>query len=153
METYDAYIVAPIVNGTDIIRNPNVIKIHEVINNIVKLHNIKVDIYSPANIKINSETESRKSIDSALCVIIIVPTEYMRKFMLPIAHTISRNKKLYVLLLDEELKKVQAGVIANGYENVDVDNEALKSDYFNTFCNFIISAKEETRKLNGQDTG
>lgn len=149
MEKYDAYIVAPIANGTDIMRNSNVMKIHEVINNIVRLHNIKVDIYSPANIKINSETESRKSIDSAQCVITIVPTEYMRKFMVLIAHTISRNKKLYVLLLDEKLQKVQTGVIANGYENVDVDNEAWKSDYFNTFCNFIISAKEERKLTNG----
>lgn len=145
METYDAYIIAPIVNSTNIIRNLNLIKIHEVINNIIKLHNIKVDIYSPANIKINSEDEGRKSIDSALCVIVIVPTEHMRKFMLMIAHTISRNKKLYVLLLDEELKKVQAGIIANGYEDVNVDNEASKSDYFDIFCNFIISAKEEKR--------
>lgn len=141
METYDAYIVAPIVNSANIIRNLNVIKIYEVINKIMKLHNIKVDIYSPANIKINSEDASRKSIDSASCVIIIVPTEYIRKFMLLIAHTISRNKKLYVLLLDEELQKVQARIIANGYEDVNVDNEALKSDYFNIFCNFITSAK------------
>lgn len=149
METYDAYIVAPIVSSANIMRNQNVIKIHEVINNIMKLHNIKVDIYSPANIKINSEDESRKSIDSALCVIVIVPTEYMRKFMLLITHTISRNKKLYVLLLDEKLQKVQAGIIANGYEDVNVDNDALKSDYFNMFCNFIISAKEEKRQLHG----
>ena len=149
METYDAYIVAPIVNSTNIIRNLNLIKIHEVIKDIIKLHNIKVDIYSPANIKINSEDNGRKSIDSALCVIVIVPTEHMRKFMLLIAHTISRNKKLYVLLLDEELKKVQAGIIANGYEDVNVDNEASKSDYFDIFCNFIISAKEEKRQLHG----
>lgn len=149
METYDAYIVAPIVNSANIIRNLNLIKIHEVINNIIKMHKVKVDIYSPANIKTNSEDEGRKSIDSALCVIVIVPTEHMRKFMLLIAHTISRNKKLYVLLLDEELKKVQAGIIANGYEDVNVDNEASKSDYFDIFCNFIISAKEEKRQLHG----
>lgn len=149
MEMYDAYIVAPIVNSANIVKNLNLIKIHEVINNIMKLHNIKVDIYSPANIKINSEDEGRKSIDSALCVIVIVPTEHMRKFMLLIAHTISRNKKLYVLLLDEEFQKVQAGIIANGYEDVNVDNEALKSDYFDVFCNFIISAKEEKRQLHG----
>lgn len=149
MEIYDAYIVAPIVKGDDIIENQNVIKINEVINNIIKLHNIKVDIYSPADIKINSEDKSCKSIDSALCVIIIVPTEYMRKFMMLIAHTISRNKKLYVLLLDEELQNVQAGIIANGYEDMNVDNEALKSDYFNMFCDFIISAKEEKGRLNG----
>ena len=149
METYDAYVVAPIVNSTNIIRNLNLIKIHEVINNIMKLHNIKVDIYSPANIKINSDDEGLKSIDSALCVLVIVPTEHMRKFMLLIAHTISRNKKLYVLLLDEELQKVQAGIIANGYEDVNVDNEASKSDYFDVFCNLIISAKEEKRQLHG----
>ena len=45
MEIYDAYIVAPIVNSADIVKNLHLIKIHEVINNIMKLHNIKVDIY------------------------------------------------------------------------------------------------------------
>lgn len=69
--------------------------------------------------------------------------------MLLIAHTISRNKKLYVLLLDEELKNAQAGIIANGYEDVNVDNEASKSDYFDVFCNFIISVKKEKRQLHG----
>ena len=124
MNSCDVYIVAPIAKLTcdeDKPLGSNIFKLHEVINRITNRYNTKVDIYSLAKVKINSVPESCKRIDEATCTIIIIPCENIHDFMILIGHAIARNKKIYILFLDNKTYGSQTGVIADGYENVYVD--------------------------------
>ncbi len=105
MNSCDVYIVAPIAKltcGDGKTLGSNIFKLHEVINRITKRYNTKVDIYSLAKVKINSVPESCKRIDEAACTIIIIPCENIHDFMILIGHAIARNKKIYILFLDNK---------------------------------------------------
>lgn len=146
MNSCDVYIVAPIAKLTcdeDKPLGSNIFKLHEVINRITKRYNTKVDIYSLANVKINSVPVSYSRIDVATCVIIIIPSENMSDFMLLIGHAIARNKKIYILLLDNKTHGMQTGVIVDGYENVYVDCVNPLLNDFDRLDRFILSAVGE----------
>ena len=69
--------------------------------------------------------------------------------MAPIMHTLVKNKKLCVLILDRDSQNVQLEVKADGYENVTVDGRTSNADYFELFNSFIASAKKEDELLCG----
>lgn len=151
MNSYDVYIVAPITKLSCNDDNPmgsNILKLHEVINRITKRYNTKVDIYSLANVKINSVPVSYSRIDVAACVIIIIPSENMNDFMLLIGHAIARNKKIYILFLDNKTHGSQTGVIADGYENVYVDCVNPLLNDFDRLDRFILSVVGERSECN-----
>ncbi len=146
MNSYDVYIVAPISKLTcdeDKPLGSNIFKLHEVINRITNRYNTKVDIYSLTKVKINSVPESCKRIDEATCTIIIIPCENILDFMILIGHAIARNKKIYILFLDNKTHGSQTGVIANGYENVYVDCVSLLLNDFDRLDRFILSVVGE----------
>lgn len=153
MENYDVYIVAPIIKksheGSNRIEE-NIFRLHDGINKLMQTYKTKVDIYSLLNVKINFVSESRKCIDSSSCVIIIIPSEYMRDFMTLIVYTISKNKKLYVLLLGGETQISQTGLIADGYKDVIVDRIDSDISDYERFESFILSAINERKTENGK---
>lgn len=153
MENYDVYIVVPIIKKSNEAQNKvenNIFRLHDCINSLKQTYKTKVDIYSLSNVKINSVNESRKCIDASTCVIIIIPSEYIRDFMTLITYTISKNKKLYVLLLDDETHILQTGLIADGYKDVTADHMDYGADDYQRFERFILSAIEERKPANGK---
>ena len=151
MNSCDVYIVAPIAKLTcdeDKPLGSNIFKLHEVINIITNRYNTKVDIYSLAKVKINSVPESCKRIDEATCTIIIIPCENIHDFMILIGHAIARNKKIYILFLDNKTYGSQTGVIADGYENVYVDCVNPLLNDFDRLDRFILSVVGERSECN-----
>lgn len=151
MNSCDVYIVAPIAKLTCDDGKPlgsNIFKLHEVINRITKRYNTKVDIYSLANVKINSVPEGYSRIEVAACVIIIIPSENVNDFMLLIGHAIARNKKIYILLLDNKTHGTQTGVMVDGYENVYADCVNPLLNDFDRLNRFILSAVGERSECN-----
>lgn len=151
MNSCDVYIVAPIVkviyDDKDFLCS-NVLKIHETINKITEKYKSKVDIYSLAKVKINSVPESCKWIDKATCTIIIIPCENIHDFMILIGHAIARNKKIYILILENKTHDSQTGVIADGYENVYVDCVNPLLNDFDRLDRFILSVVGERSECN-----
>lgn len=151
MNSCDVYIVAPIgkiARDDDNLLGNNIFKLHEVINRITKRYNTKVDIYSLAKVKIHSVPESCKRIDEATCTIIIIPCENIHDFMILIGHAIARNKKIYILFLNNKTHGSQTGVIADGYENVHVDCVDPLLNDFDRLNSFILSVVGERSECN-----
>jgi hypothetical protein len=151
MNSCDVYIVAPIAKLTcdeEQLLGSNIFKLYEVINSITNRYNTKVDIYSLAKVKINSVPENCKKIDEAACSIIVTPSENVHDFMILIGYAIARNKRIYILLLDNKTHDSKAGIIADGYENVYVDCvNPLLNDY-NRLERFILSSVGERSECN-----
>lgn len=145
MEYYDVYIIASIMKSNKKHNkiDDNIFKLHDCITEVMRTYKAKVDIYSLINKNIYSISESKNHIDVSACVIIISPSEYMQDFMKLIAYTISKNKKLYLLFLDNNTYISQTGLIANGYEDVTVDAIDSEISDYKRFESFIISAIEE----------
>lgn len=151
MDSYDVYIVAPVAKlscDDKCSLSDNILKLHEAVHRISETYKAKVDIYSLAKVKINSVPESCKKIDEATCTIIIIPSENVHDFMILIGHAIARNKKIYILLMDNKTHDSKAGIIANGYENVYVECVNPMLNDFNRLEQFVLSAVGERSACN-----
>lgn len=151
MENYDAYIIVNAGgenNDMNSLEDPDIMKIQKAVTGLSKIYNIKTDIFS-AETPYGDMRELRRLINSSLCSIVVVPSGDMSGFMTPIIHTISKNKKLYVLVVDEKSKNVRTEITADGYENVTVSDRTSDADYFKLFSSFIASAQKEMKKLCG----
>lgn len=152
MESYDAYIVmysAEESNGMETLGGSDIIKVRKAIDKITEKYNVKADL---RGIKNNGGFERdmrglRRIINSSLCSIIIVQSGNISEFMPPIIHTISKNKKLYLLVIDEKSKNVLTEITADGYESLVISDKASDPDYFKLFSGFIASAKKEMHRL------
>lgn len=101
-----------------------------------------------AKAKINSVRERCKRIDETTCTIIIIPCENIHDFMMLIGHTIARNKKIYILILENKTHDSQTGVIADGYENVYVECVNPSLNDFDRLDRFILSVVGERSECN-----
>lgn len=153
MENYDAYIMVHSeekINDIGIFEGSDIFKVKEAVDKISTVYNVKADLCGTKNTFGGYERDMRglrKLINSSLCSIIIVPSGNINELMQPIIHTISKNKKLYVLVVDEESKNVLTEITADGYESMTVNDRAPDPDYFKLFSSFIASAKKEMRRL------
>ena len=135
--------------GADTPENSDIIKIRKAVDRIAERYSVAEDTYVTENVYSDTGHGFRKAITSSLCSIIIVPSGDMSGFMAPIMHTLVKNKKLCVLILDRDSQNVQLEVKADGYENVTVDGRTSNADYFELFNSFIASAKKEDELLCG----
>lgn len=135
--------------GADTPENSDIIKIRKAVYRIAERYSVAEDTYGTENVYSDTGHGFRKAINSSLCSIIIVPSGDMSGFMAPIMHTLVKNKKLCVLILDRDSQNVQLEVKADGYENVTVDGRTSNADYFELFDSFIASAKKEDELLCG----
>lgn len=153
MKNYDAYIMVHSEeknNDIGMLEGTDIIKVKEAVDKISAVYNVKADLWGTKNTDDGYERDMRglrKLINSSLCSIIIVPSGNINKLMPPIIHTISKNKKLYVLVVDEKSKNVLTEITADGYESMTVNGRTSDSDYFKLFSSFIASAKKEMRQL------
>ncbi len=145
------YIVAPVAKlscDDKCSLSDNILKLHEAIHKISETHKAKVDTYSLAKVKINSVPESCRRIDEAACTIIITPSENVHDFMILIGHAIARNKKIYILLMDNKTHDSKAAIIADGYENVYVECINPMLNDFDRLERFILSSVGERSECN-----
>lgn len=147
MGKYDVFISIRV--GADTPENSDIIKIRKAVDRIAERYSIAEDTYGTENAYSDTGHGFRKAINSSLCSIIIVPSGDMSGFMALIMHTLVKNKKLCVLILDRDSQNVQLEVKADGYENVTVDGRTSNADYFELFDSFIASAKKEDELLCG----
>lgn len=147
MGKYDVFISIRV--GADMPENSDIIKIRKAVDRIAERYSVAEDTYGTDNSYSDMGHGFRKAINSSLCSIIIVPSGDMSGFMAPIMHTLVKNKRLCVLILDKDSQNVQLEIRADSYENVVVDGRTSNADYFELFNSFIASAKKEDELLYG----
>lgn len=143
MNSCDVYIFAPIAKLTCEIKNSlgvDILKLYDVVNKITEIYKARVDIYSLDNVKINSVLESCKKIDEAACTIIIAPSDNILDFMILIGHAIARNKKIYILLINDSSSDYKITLLAKEFDNVCVDCVNPLLIDFDMLESFILSA-------------
>ncbi len=153
MENYDAYIMIHSEeknNNIEMPERPDIFKVKEAVDKISAVYNVRADLCGAKNTDGGYGRDMRgfrKLINASLCSIIIVPSGNINELMPPIIHTISKNKKLYVLVIDEKSRNVLTEITADGYERMTVNGRASNPDYFKLFNSFIASAQKEMRRL------
>jgi hypothetical protein len=155
MENYDVYIIAPIITESNNLHNKvedDISALHYNINKLMCIYKAKVDMYNSIDSEIKSDGEYKEYIDASSCVIIIMQSDNIQKFMPLISYTISKNKKLYVLILNSKTQVIQTGIIANGYEDVTVDIKRSDIGSYQRCEGFILSAIKESRVLHGKNS-
>ncbi len=157
MKNYDVYIIAPIMTKSNNVYNiskneDDMAALNYNISKLMRLYKAKVDTYNFIDSKINYVDEGREHIDASSCVIIVAPSDSnnMREFMQLISYAISKNKKLYVLILNNKTQMIQTGIIANGYEDVTVDIDRNEMKSYKKYERFVLSAIKESKMLYGK---
>lgn len=155
MENYDVYVIAPLITESNNVHNKvedDISTLHYNINKLMCIYKAKVDIYNSIDAEIKFASEYKEYIDASSCVIIIMQSDNIRKFMPLISYTISKNKKLYVLILNSKTQVIQTGIIANGYEDVTVDIEGSDIGIYQRCERFVLSAIKESKVLHGKNS-
>lgn len=153
MENYDAYIMIHSeekTNDIEMLERSDIFKVKKAVDKISAVYNVKADLCGAKNTDGGYGRDMRglrKLINSSLCSIIIVPSGNINELMPLIIHTISKNKKLYVLVIDEKNRNVLTEITADGYEGITVNDRASDPDYFKLFNSFISSAQKEMHRL------
>lgn len=139
MVNNDIYIIAPLVGGnpTDIHRYKNFMDICYIsIDKLSKMYNTKVQVYSANNINIPLIEEKKDQIYEFEYILFIIPAEHYSKFSNIITYGIQKNKKIYVLLLNNDFSSA-VGIVINGYSDVHIDGNTKYIDTFDRFNRFI----------------
>ena len=133
MDKKDVYMVSPAIIRGEKGKTGHYSGIHyysHFIDDFMKKTNVIRDTYDLTNIKINSVYDSNKWIDNSDCVIIIIPAENIRDFMILIGYAISHNKKLLILFPSEITDEVVAEIIDKNFSNIYVDRIFEQADNF-----------------------
>lgn len=148
MKKYDVFISIRI--SADMPENSDIINIRRAAGRIAEIYRVIEDTYGSGKAYSDAGNEFRKAINSSLCSIVVVTSEDMNGFMAPIMHTLVKNKRLCVLVLDKGSHNVKLEIKADGYENLTVGVRTSNADYFELFNSFIASAKREEELLCGR---
>ena len=139
MVNNDVYIITPLVGGTptDIQRYKNFTDLCYIsIDKLSKIYNTKVQVYSANNINISLIEEKKDQIYEFEYILFIIPNKHYSKFSNIITYGIQNNKKIYVLLINNDFSSA-VGIVINGYSDVHIDENTNYIDTFDRFNRFI----------------
>ena len=139
MVNNDVYIIAPlvVVKPTDVQRYKNFMDIcYTSIDRLSDMYNTKVQVYSANNINIPLIEEKKDQIYEFEYILFIISAENYSIFSNIITYGIQNNKKIYVLLLNNDFSSA-VGIVINGYSDVHIDENTNYIDTFDRFNRFI----------------